>query len=424
MLFRSTNSSDGFGEYKDGSSYVFTDINLVDKYRADNPNTPYDMTIKTVSRASVRGTHENPYVITTVAQWNTFASSATAISTSDKVYILGQDIDFDGQTFNAVENFNGKFYGMGRTLSNIVKDFGSEHECGVFRIIGADAIVADLNVDNVTITTTGGRAGTLIGSTNGGDIMNCHVIGSVSGRGSYTGNNQYSVGGLVGNAGGDNQKVYIYRCSLKVRLILETLVNGASGGILGASSCTGGGLSLVFYDCLAIVDITVNASRSTLDTWFGGVTSYTSLLGEQAVENCAVYINFIDNAKNRFIMSSLVNGWPYAMTKLTIKNVFSDGILTRDSATYGLASGVFCCTSNTYVQVLDNLTTDTQNINWYAANYNLTSGQALSIYERRQLENTRYTGVAGLTQDDMYSKLKDDMPSKIWMQKRDRKSVV
>jgi len=412
-----TNSSDGFGEYKDGSSYVFTDINLVDKYRADNPNTPYDMTIKTVSRASVRGTHENPYVITTVAQWNTFASSATAISTSDKVYILGQDIDFDGQTFNAVENFNGKFYGMGRTLSNIVKDFGSEHECGVFRIIGADAIVADLNVDNVTITTTGGRAGTLIGSTNGGDILNCHVMGSVSGRGSYTGNNQYSVGGLVGNAGGDNQKVYIYRCSLKVRLILETLVNGASGGILGASSCTGGGLSLVFYDCLAIVDITVNASRSTLDTWFGGVTSYTSLLGEQAVENCAVYINFIDNAKNRFIMSSLVNGWPYAMTKLTIKNVFSDGILTRDSATYGLASGVFCCTNNTYVQILDSLTTDTQNINWYAANYNLTSGQALSIYERRQLENTRYTGVAGLTQDDMYSKLKDDMPSKIWMQK-------
>ncbi|MDE6362073.1 MAG: hypothetical protein K2L53_03765, partial [Clostridia bacterium] len=350
-----TNSSDGFGEFVNGYNYVFTDINLVDKYRADDLNTPYDFTLQKVTSASTRGTHGNPYVITTVDQWNTFASNATASSTVNTVYVLGQDIDFNGQTFNAVENFNGKFYGMGHTISNIVKDFGSAHECGVFRIIGADAIVADLNVDNVTITTTGGRAGTLIGSTNGGDILNCHVKGSVSGSANWSEPYSYVVGGLVGNAGGNNVKTYLYRCSLNVKMTITSLAGVGCGGIIGGFSCDSSStLSTAIYDCLAIVDATCNAN-SKVDPWYGGITCYVSYLGEQTVENCVVYTNYTDNMNRRRICSSLFNAWPRKFSKLTIKNAFSDGLFHQGTSTYGMASGIWCNSSSTYVPNLNSM---------------------------------------------------------------------
>ncbi|MCX4363008.1 MAG: hypothetical protein OSJ74_06475, partial [Clostridia bacterium] len=409
-----TNASDGFGEFKDGYSYVYTDVNLIDKYRANDLDTPYDLSKHKVTSSSARGTYENPYVITNVTQWNNFASNATSASTTGKVYILGQDIDFDGQTFNAVENFNGKFYGLGNTLFNIKKDFGSENECGVFRIIGADSSVTDFNLQNVSITTTGGRVGTLIGSTQGGDILNCHVVGSVSGSADFSGNNSYVVGGLVGNASGDNQKIYIYRCSIKVKITLQALSGVGGGIILGGFSCTGGGLSTAIYDCVAIADVTCNSS-SRRDIWYGGITCYTSLLGEQFIENCVVYTNYTDNVNERRVCASFINAWPNALPKLTLKNTYADGIFNQGSSKYGFMSAIWC----TNYPVVDTVVLDTDNLNWFADNsisIGLTSG-AIDLYSRRAVSSNKYTGATGLTQDDMYAKLQREMPSKIWAQK-------
>ena len=63
-----TNASDGLGEFNDGYNYVYTDKDLIDRYRAGDASTPYDMTIQKVAKTtSNRGTKENPYVIATVA---------------------------------------------------------------------------------------------------------------------------------------------------------------------------------------------------------------------------------------------------------------------------------------------------------------------------------------------------------------------
>ena len=68
-----TNSSDGFGEFKDGARYVYTDKNLVDKYRAGDVNTPYDVSTHRVAKTSSnRGSQDNPYVIASISDWEAF----------------------------------------------------------------------------------------------------------------------------------------------------------------------------------------------------------------------------------------------------------------------------------------------------------------------------------------------------------------
>ena len=70
------NASDGLGEFNDGYSYVYTDKDLIDKYRSGDANTPYDISIQKVAKTSSnRGAKENPYVIASVEDWDRFAKN-------------------------------------------------------------------------------------------------------------------------------------------------------------------------------------------------------------------------------------------------------------------------------------------------------------------------------------------------------------
>ena len=221
-----------------------------------------------MDRKQEHGTIDNPYVITNIAQWNYFATNSSSGATdSTKVFVLGADIDFTGVTFNAVADFKGKFYGGGHTLSNIVKDFGSVEECGVFRVIRDGSIIADLNLDNVYIKSSLGRVGSLVGSTKGGDILNCHVKGKVEGGSKVPGSNSIlkydGVGGLVGDVEGSKIKVYVYRCSLDVKITITAKCGGSSGGgLIGGWSCSDGTVTSAIYDCLVISDVTQTCSAS------------------------------------------------------------------------------------------------------------------------------------------------------------------
>ncbi|MDE5655420.1 MAG: hypothetical protein K2I46_07465, partial [Clostridia bacterium] len=408
-----TNTSDGLGEFNNGFSYVFTDKNKVDGYRAGTED--YDMTShKVVKTSGNRGSEDNPYVITNVTQWNSFASSATSASTMGKVYVLGQDIDFDGESFSAVESFNGKFYGIGHTLRNINKNFGSSNTCGIFREIGTESVVTDLNLDNVTLTTSGCEIGMLAGSS-GGSILNCHVKGNLTGVSNIVGTGpnwtQYSVGGLIGDATGNNIKIYIYRCSVNVKAVVSTTGGSSGGGIIGSYNSSGG-LSVAIYDCVAITDFTVSTSDGL---WFGGITNYCNSLGEQAIENCAVYTKITCGSQARVLYAALTNGYPTALPKLTLKNIYCSATLVYNgSTTYNIPPALFF--ESWTATVASKMTLDCDNINWFA-DKTVYFSSCFDFFDRRSIANKKYTGATGLTQNDMYENLKSAMPSDIWAQK-------
>ena len=227
--------------FEDGSTYEYTDIDKVET--AHNDPSESDTSSVFVDREQSHGSLQNPFVINTVTQWNYFATNSSSGATdSNNVFVLGQDIDFSGQTSNVVDSFAGKFYGGGHTLLNFSNTSGTANNFGVFCQISNGAIIADINLDNVTISSTAGRVGALVGRTNGGDILNCHIKGSVTGTAKVPGSNstlEYDgVGGLVGDVKGDNVKVYIYRCSLDIKLTMTSQTGGASGGgLIGSVSC-------------------------------------------------------------------------------------------------------------------------------------------------------------------------------------------
>ncbi|MDE6870261.1 MAG: hypothetical protein K2J75_05990, partial [Clostridia bacterium] len=402
-------------------TYMYTDLSKVET--AHNDPTQSDTSTIVVDREQSHGSLQNPYVINTLAQWNYFAiDSSSGATDSNKVFVLGQDIDFSGQVSNVVDSFAGKFYGLGHTLLNFSNTSGTANNFGVFCQINDGAILADINLDNVTISSTAGRVGSLVGRTNGGDILNCHIKGSVAGTAKVPGSNNIleydGVGGLVGDVKGDNVKVYIYRCSLDVKLTMTSQTGGASGGgLIGSWSCSSGTLTSAIYDCLVISDVTQNGGSSgSSDIWFGGLTNFSANLGEQSIENCVTYINFTDNSTtSRHIYSTFINGWPTALNKMTLKNIFTDGVLNKsNSSIKSLPSAIWF--NGWSLSILNSMTLNTSNLNWFANSAVQNSG-AVDFYAQKKLANTKYTGASGLTRDDMYAKVQNDMPADIWTQK-------
>ncbi|MDE6474208.1 MAG: hypothetical protein K2L70_03845, partial [Clostridia bacterium] len=411
-----------YSAFEDGSTYMYTDLSKVET--AHNDPTKSDTSTIVVDREQNHGSLQNPYVINTLTQWNYFAAN-TGASDVDKVFVLGSDIMFTSSNFTPVPYFYGKFYGGGHTFHNVTYNFGANNDCGVFQVLHADGIIADLNLDNVNITSTGTRVASLVGTTNGGDILNCHAKGSVTGKSTHlnpsTGQitQSYPVGGLVGRANGNGIKVYIYRCSVDVKITVTAAADGASvGGILGGITGTDGTTATSIYDCLAIVDVTNNTAG--IDIWFGGIVNYSAYVGEQAIENCISYIKATDNALHRISWASLFNGWAWSMSKLTLKNVYSDGKINfkGNASDYSLPAGVYY-TGEPAISAIKNVPVISSNISWFADKEYITGSvhNTIDVYSYRSITNTKYTGAAGLTQADMYNKAQSDMPSNIWMQK-------
>ena len=115
------NSDDNLGEFEDGLAYIYTAKNLVDSFRTSS--APYDITTHKVAKTDAnRGSQENPYVISSTADWETFVKLVAEDGTHGRnsYYVLSCDIDFSTVVdFHPVTEFNGTFYGLGHTLSGI-----------------------------------------------------------------------------------------------------------------------------------------------------------------------------------------------------------------------------------------------------------------------------------------------------------------
>ena len=122
-----TNTEDGLGEFNDGASYIYTDKDLVEKYRANDPSTPFDTKIQKVDKSTgSRGDKVNPYVISSVEEWTRFAKNlddgTIPNKGSGKYFVLTKTLDFENETFRPIRFFNGTFYGQGNKLVNISLD--------------------------------------------------------------------------------------------------------------------------------------------------------------------------------------------------------------------------------------------------------------------------------------------------------------
>ena len=157
--------------------------------------------------------------------FNDFVSHSTDVD-PDQTVVLTTSIDLNNASYQAIQ-FEGNFDGQGNTISN-VKFTSRGNYAGMFSELGATQKIANLNLNNVTVTggIFSGYAGILAGQVYGVNetprenclIQNVHVTGgSVSG---------YTCGGLVGYSFAS----MIRYCSVDGTSV-SSLANG--GGIAG-----------------------------------------------------------------------------------------------------------------------------------------------------------------------------------------------
>jgi len=140
------------------------------------------------------GTSADPYVLSSTADWNTFASNVLSGVDSAACYRLGAEISASTAVGTAEHPFCGTFDGAGHTLV-MDMDHESDTYCAPFSAI-AGATIRRLKVAG---TVSGGNHSSgLVGCVTGGTnlVEDCEVSASItaSGSGAYA-------GGFVGHGG-------------------------------------------------------------------------------------------------------------------------------------------------------------------------------------------------------------------------------
>ncbi|MDE7336802.1 MAG: hypothetical protein K2N32_01655, partial [Clostridia bacterium] len=315
VLTITTNADDSLGEFNDGYSYVYTDKNLIDDYRAGDSNTPYDITSHKVAKTTInRGSQDNPYVLSTTDDWETFVKRMETDNTrgSGQYFVLGADIDFTDTVFHPVRFFNGTFYGMGHSIKNIscsewkyyngenlVDIASTTHGFGLFCRTSA-ATITDLIVENysyreipqTTQVESGvlrvSHSGGIVGLATGNDaILNCHSSGEITKTAGVS--DWMDVSGIVGGVytfSATDKSILIYRCSSE----FYAAINGVTasqggpqvGGILGDGYNNSKKVDAYIYDCASNVKVNTTSQYH----YMGSILGHGVIGGSQYVENC------------------------------------------------------------------------------------------------------------------------------------------
>ncbi len=168
----------------------------------------------------------------------------------DKVVQLQSDIDLSGAWWvpigNGSSKFDGTFEGSNFTISNLFIIESTDNHVGLFGYVNYSGRVHNVNLEDVTVESSGSNIGAVIGS-NFGAVSDIHVLsGHVSGNA--------AVGGIIG-ASSHNATVN----NVSNNAIVSALVNEA-GGIIGRND----GLLMN-----AVNMATVNADKSA-----GGIVGW------------------------------------------------------------------------------------------------------------------------------------------------------
>lgn len=158
--------------------------------------------------------------------------------------ILMTDIDLSGVDWEPVAfgdyntYYTGTFDGNGHTISNLTitkENLSWDDDCGMFGLVGANATIKNLTLENVSLNTSVDEArfpmlgiGALAGA-NQGTISNCNVSGNIS-----TNSEMYHVGGIVGRM--DSGVIQYCHSSASIQGGNSTYVGGVLGGEYATAS--------------------------------------------------------------------------------------------------------------------------------------------------------------------------------------------
>ncbi len=279
-----------------------------------------------------KGTKESPFTINSLVDWLYFASyinDSSNIVYNISYWKLTVDLDFQGESiyvigdgFTTVNSvFCGNFDGDGHTIKNAVLDnavassVGSSYSnyLGLFGVVtgyeGVDSVIANLNLENITVNATAGNddivvAGCLLGYGVGANVRNCTVknstvnvvaddtymsyAGGIVGylQSGMTGNGMlfyasvgysvaenvsisgtgmlYSAGGIVGRVNSYNEQVtsFIYNCYSSGEIENAVRVGGIVGELQRFSS---------LQNCYSTADLSsYTGYKSAVDDEFAG----------------------------------------------------------------------------------------------------------------------------------------------------------
>ena len=180
------------------------------------------------------GTSSAPYVLSTAADWATFASNVNSGTNVDKCYRLSDSWDNSGSAVTATVGtsdhpFTGTFDGNGKTLNVSISET-STMGTAPFRYISGGAVIKNVTVTGTVAGTThaAGLVGFSVGGTseNPNTIKDCTVNASVTVN---TGDNKH-MGGVVGHGITSYLKI-------KDTVFSGTMTNGGNyaGGLQGWS---------------------------------------------------------------------------------------------------------------------------------------------------------------------------------------------
>ena len=188
------------------------------------------------------GSFGNPFIISTPAEFNYFATYVTRNGvTANRYFLLSNDLDFGGHAISPVGNksskFSGVFDGRGHTISNFTMSSSTPDAfVGLFaNINGSQAAVKNFTVSDASISgTVNLYMGVVAGYLTNGTISGVTVADSVSV--SLTGADaQGSIGGVAGRVYGTVDFV-VSAASVTVGGSANTIFAGGITGVTGNGS--------------------------------------------------------------------------------------------------------------------------------------------------------------------------------------------
>ena len=116
-----------------------------------------------------------------------------------RLFVLMNDLDFQGRSISFISTLSGIFYGNGHTIKNFVVSSGFNSSAGLFGTVYENAVICDLMIENGSVNTTkdlkyagllcGYLYGTLTHVTATGSVHapNADNVGELAGKSNSTG---------------------------------------------------------------------------------------------------------------------------------------------------------------------------------------------------------------------------------------------
>lgn len=233
------------------------------------------------------------------------------------------------------EPYNGEFYGNGYTIHNIDAVNGDER-VGVFGCLGEDGLLANLTIENISVTGekyVGGLVGYSKGEINNCTVRNVEVEGesNVGGLAGYMGDGYYNKGVT------DSYHLAIMSCVSDSRVVGDGAVGGFAGQIdmhkpkdrKVVNGCSSDGIVKVGDDAGIGGFVGVNDSYATI------VNCYTTVTFEGNVEKACGFAGRNGSLSGAYTGVNEVELFPqgydmsHTMNLPSPRGVYPEGMITN-----------------------------------------------------------------------------------------------